>query len=159
MILKPPCRWATKEDAAALAGFVNTAGHGLALYWWEKIAKESGDTTAWEVGRQRAQRETGSFSYRNAVLREVDGEVAAALIGYPLAEVPDPSRFDDLPEMFVPLQELEDLVPGTWYINVLATLPAMRGQGLGRGLLGVAEELERQSRCNGLRLIHNFLQN
>ena len=153
MTLEPPYRWATKQDAAALAELINMASHGLALYWWEKVAKESGDTTAWEVGRQRAQRETGSFSYRNAVLREVDGEVTAALIGYPLAEVPDPSRFDDLPQLFVALQELEDLVPGTWYINVLATVPAMRGQGLGRGLLKVADDLARQSRCNGLSLI------
>ena len=50
MILKPPYRMATQADAAAMTQFVNMAGHGLPLYIWEKIAQESGDQTAWEVG-------------------------------------------------------------------------------------------------------------
>ena len=136
-----------------MARFVNMAGDGLPLYIWEKIAAETGDTTAWDVGAQRAQRETGAFSYRNTVIREVDGEAVAALIGYPLPDTPDPARFDDLPEMYLALQELEDLVPGTWYVNVLATLETMRGKGLGLGLLAVAEDLAHASRCKGLSLI------
>ena len=137
-----------------MARFVNMAGHGLPLYIWEKMAQEAGDDiTAWEIGAQRARRESGAFSYRNTVIREVGGEAAAALIGYALPEVPDPARFDDLPEMYVALQELEDLVPGTWYINVLATLESMRGQGLGQGLLAVAEDLAGAANCKGLSLI------
>ena len=34
--------------------------------------------------------------------------------------------------MFVPLQELENLAPGTWYVNVLAAYPEHRGKGHGR---------------------------
>ena len=34
--------------------------------------------------------------------------------------------------MFVPLQELENLAPGTWYVNVLAVRPEFRGLGLKR---------------------------
>ena len=41
--------------------------------------------------------------------------------------------------MFVPLQELENLAPGTWYVNVLAAYPEHRGQGYGTALLAVAE--------------------
>ena len=37
-----------------------------------------------------------------------------------------------MPPMFVPLQELEDRVPGTWYVNVLATLEEHRGKGYGK---------------------------
>jgi ribosomal protein S18 acetylase RimI-like enzyme len=87
------------------------------------------------------------------VLREADGEVLAAMIGYPLPDIADPARFDDLPEMFVALQELEDLVPGTWYINVLAALESARGKGLGQALLAVAEDLARASSCSGMSLI------
>ena len=39
--------------------------------------------------------------------------------------------------MFVPLQELENLAPGTWYVNVLAVHPPFRGLGLGTKLLGL----------------------
>lgn len=153
MTIRPPYRWATKADAAAMARFVNMAGHGLPFYIWEKMAQDVDNATAWDIGKQRAERESGAFSYRNAVLRDVGGEVAAALIGYALPDAPDPARFDDLPAMFVALQELEDLVPGTWYVNVLATLDSMRGQGLGQGLLDVADDLARASGCHGLSLI------
>ena len=40
-----------------------------------------------------------------------------------------------MPPMFVPLQELENLAPGTWYVNVLAAYPETRGQGCGTALL------------------------
>jgi hypothetical protein len=36
-----------------------------------------------------------------------------------------------MPAMFVPLQELENLAPGTWYVNVLAAYPEHRSQGHG----------------------------
>ena len=153
MILNPPLRMACPDDAAAMTQFVNMAGHGLPLYIWEQIAQESGDLTAWQVGEQRARRESGAFSYRNTVISEADGKAVAALIGYPLPTEPDPARFDDLPAMYVALQQLEDMVPGTWYINVLATLDSERGKGLGQGLLAVAEDLARESGCSGLSLI------
>jgi hypothetical protein len=75
--LAPPLRPARLSDAEKLAELVNYAGEGLPLYLWNKLAKPG--TTAWEVGRQRAMRETGSFSFRNAVIIEVDREVAGCL--------------------------------------------------------------------------------
>ena len=55
--------------------------------------------------------------------------------------------------MFVPLQQLEDLAPGTWYVNVLATYPEFRGKGFGSGLLSIAEALAADTRRQGLSLI------
>ena len=54
---------------------------------------------------------------------------AGALIGYGITEAPEPVPADT-PPMFRPLQELENLAPGTWYVNVLAVLPAFRNRGL-----------------------------
>ena len=59
---------------------------------------------------------------------------AGCLIGYEIPDNPEPLP-DDMPAMFVPLQELENLAPGTWYINVLAVRPQFRNQGLGTKLL------------------------
>jgi hypothetical protein len=84
--LEAPFRYATAQDATALAQLVNCAGEGLPLYLWGNMA-EPGES-AWEVGRRRAQREAGSFSYRNAVVVEADGRVVAALVGYPLPDAP-----------------------------------------------------------------------
>ena len=150
--LAAPHRWASRDDASALAKLVNFAGEGMPLYLWEKMGQASGES-AWEIGAQRAQRETGAFSYRNAIVHEEDGAVVASLIGYALSTELDPDRFDGMPPMFVPLQELEDMVPGTWYVNVLATLEAHRGKGYGKELLDVAEQLALANGCTGLSLI------
>ncbi len=131
------------DDAAALAELVNYAGEGLPLYLWSKLA--TAGQSAWEVGRMRAAREDGSFSYRNATIIEEDGSVAGGLVGYEIPDAPEPVPAD-MPPMFVPLQELENLVPATWYVNVLAVMPQFRGRGLGSKLLELAEA---QGRAHG----------
>lgn len=138
-------RAATPDDAAALAEFINFAGEGLPVYLWERLA-EPGET-AWDVGRRRARRDVGAFSYRNAVVAERGGRVAAGLVTYRLAD--EPTEIDgETPAIFVPLLELENMVPGCWYVNVLAAYPEFRGQGLGSLLLDVAAQ---QARDNGAR--------
>lgn len=143
-------RWATLDDATAMAELVNMAGEGMPLYLWERAAAPG--QTAWDVGRRRAQRDSGAYSWRNTVIREIDGDIAAALVGYPLPDEPDPIDAD-MPAMFVPLQELENLAAGTWYVNILATYPEHRGKGCGAALLGIAETLAAASLRRGLSLI------
>ena len=109
--------------------------------------------TVWDVGRRRARREEGSFSYRNAVVVEQEGAVVASLIGYPLPDQPEPIDYDEMPALFVPLQELENLAPGTWYVNVLATYPAQRGKGHGTALMHQAERIAAASGKSGLSII------
>lgn len=149
--LEAPFRPAARQDAAALATLVNIAGEGLPLYLWGKMAEAGEDP--WEVGRRRAERESGSFSFRNAIVAELDGRVVACLIGYPLPDVPEPIDRARMPAMFVPLQELENLAPGTWYVNVLAALAEYRGRGYGARLLGVAERLAATMHRSGLSII------
>jgi ribosomal protein S18 acetylase RimI-like enzyme len=133
----PSIRAATLQDASALADLVNFAGEGLPLYLWTKMAKAGEDP--WAIGRARAGRDEGAFSYRNASVIEEDGSVAACLIGYPLPDAPEPIDAD-MPAMFVPLQQLENLAPGTWYVNVLASYPKWRNRGFGAALLRHAEK-------------------
>ncbi|MDZ7841900.1 MAG: GNAT family N-acetyltransferase [Gammaproteobacteria bacterium] len=149
--LQPPYRRAVPGDAKALAELGNMAGDGMPLYIWSGMAEPG--QSPWDVGRARAGRETGSFSYRNAVVLEHDEGVAACLIGYPLENDPAPADYSDIPPMFVPLQQLEDMAPGTWYVNVLATYPEQRGKGFGRGLLEVAEAIAADLGKSGLSII------
>ena len=149
--LEPPFRRARPEDAAAMAELVNFAGENLPAYLWAKMAAPG--QSAWEFGRLRAQREEGAFSYRNTViLAAKDGRVAGCLIGYPLPKRPEPIPAD-LPAMFVPLQELENLAPGSWYVNVLALYPEFRGRGFGTQLLAVADRIAADPRTEGLSII------
>src|SRR5688572_27298607 len=148
---QPVVRPATPADAAALAELVNMAGEGMPLYLWTGMAGPGQDP--WEVGRQRAQRESGSFSYRNAMMMEVQGDIVGCLIGYKLPDAPEPIDYDKMPAMFAPFQELENHACGTWYVNMLATYPRSRGQGFGTRLLGLAEEIAAAAGCKGLSII------
>jgi ribosomal protein S18 acetylase RimI-like enzyme len=150
MTLDPLLRPARIEDAPALAELVNHAGDGLPLYLWSKMAAPG--ESAWDVGRRRAARPEGGFSYRNATVIDQHGECAGCLIGYPLPDRPEPIG-DDMPAMFVPLQELENLAPGTWYVNVLAVHPQLRGGGLGTRLLAHADETGRALGKRGMSVI------
>lgn len=143
-------RDARPEDADHLVRFINMAADDLPLHFWQKSVGPDGDPLAW--GRERAARETGSFSYRNAWLAEVEGEVAACLLGYPAAMQPEPIE-PGTPPIFVPLLELEAMAPGSWYLNVLATYPAFRGRGLGSALLARAEAVTRQAGRSTVSLI------
>jgi ribosomal protein S18 acetylase RimI-like enzyme len=146
-----PFRLAEAKDAPALAELVNFAGEGLPLYLWDRL-KQPGQT-AWDVGLERARRDKSGFSYRNAVVAEIDGKCAAGLIGYPQPEHPEPIDYAAMPPIFVPLQELENLAPNSWYVNVLAAYPDFRGQGLGTKLLAIADELADATGKSGLSLI------
>lgn len=146
-----PYRAATPDDADSMAQLVNIAGEDLPLYLWTRLAKPG--QSPWDIGRQRAMRDSGSFSYRNTVVREEDGRVVAALMGYPLPDTADPGVYDDLSPMFVPMQQLEDLAVGTWYVNVVAAFPECRGKGYGSELLGIAERLAQRTQRRGLSLV------
>jgi ribosomal protein S18 acetylase RimI-like enzyme len=148
--LASPFRNATPADAAAMADLVHFASEGLALYLWTRIAPPGADP--WTIGRERAEREAGGFSYRNTVIVEAEGRVAAALIGYAVADTPEPVPAS-LPPIVVPLAELESLAPDTWYVNVLATYPDHRGKGWGTALLGLAEQLGRATAKRGMSII------
>jgi ribosomal protein S18 acetylase RimI-like enzyme len=149
--IKAPNRRARPDDALAMAELVNMAGEGIPMYVWTRMA-EAG-RSPWEVGQERARRETGAFSYRNAIIREHDGEVVACLVGYPLEASAAPADYAEIPPMFVPMQQLEDMVPGTWYLNVLATYPGHRGKGHGHALLGIAEAIAADLGMRGMSII------
>lgn len=138
MALAPTYRPATKADASALAVLVDIAGEGLPAYLWSTL-KAPGQSIL-EVGRERAAREEGGFSYRNAVVAEAGGEIAACLVGYRLDDPYELGNLAEIPELVRPLVLLEAKAPGSWYVNVLATFPEFRRQGIGLKLLAIAEQ-------------------
>lgn len=143
-------RRARASDAAHLVRFINMAADDLPLHFWRKSVGPDGDP--WALGAERAARETGNFSYRNAWLAEVEGQVAACLLGYAAEAEPEPID-PDTPPIFVPLLELEALAPGSWYLNVLATDAGFRGMGLGSALLAQAETIAASAGHASISLI------
>ncbi|MEG6509677.1 GNAT family N-acetyltransferase [Methyloligella sp. 2.7D] len=138
-------------DTASLAVLVDIAGEGLAAYLWGQL-KTPGQSIL-EVGRERARREEGGFSYRNATLAEIGGETAGALIGYRQPDPYDTGDLSELPEFLQPLLQLESQAPGSWYVNVLAVFPEFRRLGLGKALLDIADQKAWESNASSLSVI------
>ena len=153
-MMQPTFRPATKADAAALAVLVDIAGEGMACHMWQGLAAPG--QSAVEIGRERARRDEGGFSYRNATIAEIGGEIAACLVGYRLDDPYDlDASLAETPEIVRPLIRLEAKAPGSWYVNVLATFPEFRRVGhcrpaarnrRGEGLRGAGAGLERDRR-------------
>src|SRR5690606_36295668 len=99
-------RPAFRHEAAHLARLVNLAGEGLPLSFWGEIAEDWQDP--WEIGYARAMRDSGGFSWRNAELCELDGEIAGLLITYTI-ESSEAADLEGVPAVFRPLVELEAL--------------------------------------------------
>jgi len=112
---------------------VNFAGEGLPLHVWRTLAGPGGDP--WTIGAERQARRAAAGEI--VAIDEGSG-VVAAMTGYPISGV---TPTGNLPAIFVPLQELENAVVGTWCLNVLATYPRARGRGLGAALLRHAEAI------------------
>lgn len=144
-------RHARKKDADSLVELIVIAGDGLPYYIW-RMMQEDGESLH-DTGRRRALREEGAFSYRNAWVVEAGGKVVSALIGYCLPEIVEPVDYDAMPAMFVPFQEMENMVPGSWYVNVLATLDDFRRRGFAGRLLAAAENEARKSGASTMSII------
>lgn len=109
-------RQARASDARALAQLIDTAGEGIPHWLWSQWCE--GGQTPLDVGESRAQRETGGFSYTNAVVSLKDDEVVGMILSYPITEAPtdDPNT---LPAPIAPFVALEAKSVGSWYVNAL----------------------------------------
>ena len=149
--MEPSFRPATKADASALAVLVDIAGEGMPAYMWSTLAAPG--QSVLEFGRERAARDSGGFSWRNAVVADIGGEIAACLVGYRLDDPYELGGLADTPEIVRPLVKLEAKAPGSWYVNVLATFPEFRRAGMGAKLLDIAESKGRSSAAPSLSVI------
>jgi ribosomal protein S18 acetylase RimI-like enzyme len=128
-------RKAVRQDAAELAILIDIASHGLASWLWYGAVIDGRTDTAFERGRQRMLEDGDRpAAWKNAVMAEVDGDVAGAVIAYRL----DESVAEAVPPhpVLEPLMALQCVAIGSWYIDSLGVYRAHRRQGIGRKLLG-----------------------
>lgn len=144
-----PFRQATAADGPRLARLVNWAGEGLPLHLWRGLASPNEDPWAVGSARQARRAEEGQVT---VVEGPGDTGIIAAMIGYPVPAEPEPASSIPVP-LFAPLNELELLVPSTWYLNVLAVYPEARGKGIGARLVRCAEEIAQEANLRGVSII------
>jgi ribosomal protein S18 acetylase RimI-like enzyme len=149
-------RKASKTDCRALAELALIAGEGIPAFFWT-ASRQPGQTIE-DVGAARLLSETENFSYRNIQVAEQGGAIAGMMLAYRLAEPGQPEELAGLPDFIRPLIELEQRVPGSYYINMLACFPRYRGLGIGSALMGLVDDQARQQGCN-LASIQVFSEN
>ena len=153
---EPIFRNATKDDCRAIAELAVIAGEGIPSYFWSLSAKEGQDLL--DVGENNAASETDNFSYRNSTIAMINGKTVAMMLAYRLPDATDAEDLDELPELIRPLVELEQCVPGTYYINMIATFPENRNMGIGSKLMFAADQLAIKHGCDTLS-VEVFEQN
>ena len=136
-------RAAWRSDARQLAQLIDIAGEGIPSWLWTRACVEG--QTPLEVGTERARRNSGGFSYTNALVAEHSGAVAGMVLSYAITAAPDEDP-DTLPEPIAPFVALEKLSVNTWYINALAVFADHRNRKLGTQLMAAAEQ---QALSNG----------
>jgi ribosomal protein S18 acetylase RimI-like enzyme len=151
MTLRP----AAPDDAADLAKLIDIAGEGIPTWLWQQGCRD--DRTPLDIGTERARRDEGGFSYRNAILAARRTQTAGMVLSYPIDLAPEDDP-DGLPAPVAPFVELEKLSVGTWYVNALAVFPAYSGLGIGTRLIAECEAMALE---NGYRTltIQAFEQN
>lgn len=143
-------RKATKDDCKSIAELALIAGEGIPAYFWEQSRTEEQDII--EVGAKNAASEDDNFSYKNAYLHFVEDEIAGMLLAYRLPDAEHAENVDDFPEFIRPLIELENCVPGSYYINMLAAYPRFRNHGVGTKLMNLVDKLALQAECRTISI-------
>ena len=143
--LEPPFRSAVEADGPVLAALINEASHGLSLYAWGRMAGPTGDP--WSFGA-----EIQSERARDGIWTVAD-EGAGAIAGLQVWPRGSGGPAHDLRTLFGPVVELRALANDALYVNVVATLPAARGRGLGTRLMRIAEDIARAGSYPRLSLV------
>ena len=142
-------RPATPFDCLTIAELAQIAGDNIPGHFWAE-SQQPGQSLV-ETGAALANSETANFSWRNATLACQGDEIAAMVLAYRLPAAADNNEDpNDFPEFVRPLIELEQCVPESYYVNMLAAYPRFRGQGHGSALMA---EVGRQAQAAGCELI------
>ena len=124
-------REATLADCREIAELALIAGEGIPAYFWQDSRQAGQDIE--DVGAEKLKSENENFSYRNALIATIEEKIAGMMLAYKLED--EEEDLDALPEFIRPLIELEQLVPATFYINMLATFPKYRNMSIGTTLM------------------------
>lgn len=145
--LTTPLRPFHRNDANTVARLNDMASGGLLFCTWAKAVGSDGDP--WEQGRLQ-QIDQMKSGWTIVVLDQGNG-VEAVLMGQP--HPTEPVSTEGMDPIWIPLVELENMVPGGWCLNVIATLPEHRGRGHAATLMKHAEKLAREGGHNVLALV------
>lgn len=134
-------------------------GRGVAMALGREAALEYAGERAVEVFAEIAAVEEAQYSYRNALIAEVDGERAGIVIGYDGAQL-ERLREGSLsvirrynPGIVVTDDETD---ASEFYLDTLAVLPRFRRHGIGRMLIDAIKKRARDCGKDAVGLLVDF---
>ena len=133
-------RPAKRSDAADIAILDDIASSGLASYVLQQGVADGRYNTPMEFGRDGYAFFVDSpYSWKNALIAEIEGDVAGSLLAFALTGGPGDSGLVD--PVLEPIDRLKARAVGTRFIDSLAVYTRYRGNGVGKAL--VQAELAR----------------
>ncbi|MDX3929407.1 MAG: GNAT family N-acetyltransferase [Shinella sp.] len=126
-------RPAERREAAELAILVDIASHGFASWLWYGAVLSGKTETAFEHGRNRMLDGREPDSWRNALVAEVDGDLAGVSLAFTIE--PNIETETATHPVFEPLLALQRKVVGHWFIDSLGVYRHQRGKGIGTALI------------------------
>ncbi|WP_423188480.1 GNAT family N-acetyltransferase [Alkalibacterium sp. f15] len=144
-------RDAKKQDAEDIIELFKIILIDMDLPIMEKVSWEELKPALVEA----AKRDNYRHSFRNAIVKEVDGNVAGFCFGYKggLSDDVDEPLERILKEYELPLFETftdSETFEGEWYLDTLVTSPKYRGQGIGKELM---EGAYNKARAAGMKVV------
>jgi DNA-3-methyladenine glycosylase I len=91
-----------------------------------------------DIFKELAGRDDSQYSYKNALVAELDGKPAGSIIGYDGARLHELRKplYELMVAKFGSVRPVEDETSaGEFYVDSIAVLPEYRGRGVGRALL------------------------
>ena len=149
-------RAATRNDSRFIAEMIEISSDGLASIEWQEQAEQAAELTAIDVGAEGYSRDTGDYSFRNALIAENRaGEAVGMVLAFPLTahnrtQYPKPPPYGKS-DLYAPYGYLEAV--DSWYICGLAVLPEYRRQGIASTLLEMSMQFGREQGYQNTSLI------
>lgn len=115
------------------------------------LVKELGDTTMIKLLSEASFYPNYRYSYKRAIVKELEGQVAGVAFGYPAA---DEVVIDELLQQLLAEKSYEvdqklfldsEVFPNEWYLDSLVVSHRFRGQGIGSELLAYLPILAKES--------------
>lgn len=124
-------RQATPLDAPTIA-------HIIAFGFGNDMMQQYCGPNGIKILEALAGMEVSQYSYHNALVAEIDGEAAGAIVGYDGAQLqqlrPPTLAYIEQQTGILP-QVAEETEPGEFYLDSLAVFPKYRHQGIGTQLI------------------------
>lgn len=126
-------RPATRADSADIAILDDIASSGLASLVLETGVREGRYDRPLECGRDGIAHSDGPYSWANALIAEIDGDVAGMSLSFELTGTDSNADISD--PVLEPIEKLKSQSLGTRFIDSVGVYTRFRGRGAGKALV------------------------